>query len=289
MTLQSSTILVAGATGQQGGAVLRRLHDDGFAVRALTRDPSSERSRALAAQGVAVVSGDLTDRASLERALEGVDGVFSMATPYQHGIASEVLQGVTLAEAAQAAGVRHYVYSSVGGADRHSGVPHFESKRQIENRVLALGLPATIVRPVYFFENFARSPLAPRGDGYVVSMPLSRERTLQGVAVADIAAFVALAFAAPDDWIGREIELAGDELTLPQYAAAMSRYAGAPVEYAQASLDTVQNDDTRRMFEFFEAGGYQADIAALRGIYPGLHAFEMWLAEGGMRHLRRAA
>ena len=292
MTAQQ-TILVAGATGQQGGAVVRHLRDDGFAVRALTRDPDGDKARALRAGGVEVVRGDLTDRASLDPALEGVHGVFSMATPYERGVEAEVRQGKTLGDAARAAGVQHYVYSSVGGAERQSGVPHFETKWQIEEHLRSLDFPLTIVRPVWFFENFGAGALQPQegGEGYTLAMPMSPDTTLQGVAVDDIGAFVAKAFAAPVDWAGKEFELAGDEHSLAEYAAAIGRDIGVPVGYFQVSWETSkeQNEDIYLMYRFFEREGYQADIAALRAEYPGLRDFEQWLAEGGLGHLRKAA
>ena len=292
MTTQQ-TILVAGATGQQGGAVARHLRDDGFAVRALTRDPEGDKARALSAQGAQVVRGDLSDRASLDAALEGVHGVFSMATPFEQGMDAEVRQGTTLGDAARAAGVRHYVYSSVGGAERQSGVPHFDTKWQVEEHLRALHLPLTIVRPVYFFENFRGWGLQPNegGEGYTLAMPLSPQTTLQSVAVDDIGAFVAKAFAAPADFAGRAFELAGDELPLAGYAAAISADLGVPVGYFQVPWEAVkeQSEDIYLMYRYFEREGYQADIAALRTEYPGLHSFEQWLAAGGLGHLRKAA
>jgi uncharacterized protein YbjT (DUF2867 family) len=265
MTAQQ-TILVAGATGQQGGAVVRHLSNGGFTVRALTRDPDGDRARALRAGGVEVVRGDLTDRASLDPALEGVHGVFSVATPYERGVEAEVRQGKTLGDAARAAGVQH---------------------------LRSLDLPLTIVRPVYFFENFGAGALQPQegGEGYTLAMPMSPDTTLQGVAVDDIGAFVAKAFAAPADWAGREFELAGDEHALAGYAAAIGRDIGVPVGYFQVSWEASkeQNEDIYLMYRYFEREGYQADIAALRAEYPGLHTFEQWLAEGGLGHLRKAA
>jgi uncharacterized protein YbjT (DUF2867 family) len=287
------TILVAGATGQQGGAVARHLRDGGFAVRALTRDPDGEKARRLREAGVELACGDLTDRASLDAALEGVYGVFSMATPFEQGMDAEVLQGTTLGDAAKAAGAQHYVYSSVGGADRDSKVPHFESKWQVEEHLRSLDLPLTIVRPVYFFENFGGWGLQPQegGEGYTLAMPLSPETTLQSVAVDDIGAFVAKAFAAPADSAGREFELAGDELPLAGYAAAIGRDLGAPVGYFEVPWEAVreQSEDIYLMYRYFEREGYKADIAALRAEYPGLHTFEQWLAEGGLARLRKAA
>ena len=121
-------ILVSGATGQQGGAVARNLLEWGFTVRALTRDTDKAAARELADLGAEVVSGDLEDRASIERVLDGVYGVFSVQQFMETGVEGEVRQGVLLADAAKAAGVEHLVYSSVGSAHRDTGIPHFESK-----------------------------------------------------------------------------------------------------------------------------------------------------------------
>ena len=290
MSSPQATILVAGATGQQGGAVLRHLLAGGFAVRALTRDPEADKARPVRAAGAELVKGDLSDRASLDAALEGVYGVFSMATPFELGMDAEILQGTTLGDAAKAAGVEHYVYSSVGGAERDSRVPHFESKWAIENHLRALGLPLTVVRPVYFFENFGGWGLQPNegGEGYTLAMPLSPDAMLQSVAVDDIGAVVAGAFATPAESAGRAFELAGDDLPLSAYAAAISRDLGAPVGYFQVPWEAIkeQNEDIYLMYRFFEREGYQADIAALRAEYPGLRTFAQWLTEGGLGRLR---
>ncbi len=148
------TILVGGATGNQGGAVLRQLLAAGWQVRALSRTPSSPKAQALAVRGVEVVAGDMNTVSSLVRALDGVYGVFSVQNFMDAGVEVEVQQGKNLADAAKQAGVSHLVYSSVGGAERSSGVAHFESKGAIERHIQGLGLPATILRPVLFMENF---------------------------------------------------------------------------------------------------------------------------------------
>jgi uncharacterized protein YbjT (DUF2867 family) len=291
MSGEQGTILVAGATGTQGGSVVRHLRAGGFAVRGITRDPHAEKAQPLRDAGVELVRADLTDRASVDGLFGGVTGVFSVATPFEAGLDAEVAQGTNLGDAARAAGVDHYVYSSVGGADRDSRVPHFESKWAIENHLRGLGLPLTVVRPVYFFENFAGWSLQPAGDGYTMGMPLSPERPLQAVASDDIGAFVALAFADPATWIGREFELAGDERTLPAYAEAISADIGASVDYVQVPWEALrtQSEDLFRMFDFFEREGYAADIDALRAQYPDLHTFDRWLDEGGLAALRKAA
>ena len=286
MASDSDLILVAGATGKQGGAVVRRLRAAGYTLRALTREPQGERARQLYGEGVEVVRGDLTDRASLDQALTGVTRVFAMATPYNEGGGpdEEVAQGKTLGDAAKAAGVRHYVYSSVGEAERHTGIPHFDSKWAIEQHLRALELPLTVFRPVWFFENLSTYALQPQGDGYIVPMPLSPDRNLQGVAVADIAAFVARAFEQPQVWLGRALELAGDELTGPGYARAIAGHIGRPVSYVQIPWEAVRgrSEDLYLMYDYFERVGYQTDIPALRAMDPQLRSFDRWLAEGGL-------
>ena len=183
------------------------------------------------------------------------------------------------------------MYSSVGGADRDSKVPHFESKWAIENHLRALGLPLTIVRPVYFYENFGGWALQQSGAGYTMSMPLSPGTPMQAVASDDIGAFVAMAFADPGAWTGREFELAGDERTLPEYAAAISAARGVRVEYVQVPWEALRqrSEDLYRMYDFFEREGYAADIAALHAEYPRLKTFDDWLREGGLAGLGTAA
>jgi len=141
-------ILVCGATGKQGGAVARSLLDRGFRVRALTRDPQKPEAQALAEQGAEVVQGDMEDRSAVDQVLvEGVYGVFSVQNFWETGYDREVQQGKMVADAARAAGVAHFVYSSVGSAHRKTGIPHFESKWEVEEHVREIGLPFTIFRP----------------------------------------------------------------------------------------------------------------------------------------------
>jgi uncharacterized protein YbjT (DUF2867 family) len=280
---QDKTILVAGVTGRQGGAVARRLLADGWSVRGMSRQPDGARARAMQALGVEVVGADMTDRESLEPALRGAYGVFAMATPFEKGEPDEATQGRNLGDAAAAARVGHYVYSSVGGADRRTGIPHFESKAEIEAHLASLGLPLTIIRPVYFMENFVFFAMERAGVlGYRISMPLAPDRPLQSVAVDDIAGVAAAAFADPLAWIGDDLELAGDERTLPGYAAALSGRIRVPVDYVQVPFETVRarSEDQYLMYRWFQEAGYAADIPWLRTRYPGLRDFQTWLDEG---------
>src|SRR5215468_4188010 len=148
------TILITGVTGKQGGAVAQALQGTGFHLRGLTRMPEGERAAALARKGIEVVKGDLDDEATLRRALAGAWGVFSVQNTAEAGVEREEAQGKRLATLAREAGVEHFVYTSVGSADKRTGVPHFENKWRIEETVRGLGFPShVILRPVFFMDN----------------------------------------------------------------------------------------------------------------------------------------
>ena len=177
-----------------GGAVARTLLAHGWKVRALVRDPSTPAAQHLANKTIELITGDLFTPASLEEALRGVYGVFSVQTSYaEHGIGGEIIQGTFLADAAAKAQVQHFVYSSVGGAERASGIPHFESKWQVEKHIRALGLPATILRPVFFMENFASSFGTPIKEQNKLIFPLHPQTRLQLIDTENIGSFAALA------------------------------------------------------------------------------------------------
>src|SRR5204863_10208496 len=126
-------VLITGATGKQGGATIRHLaKQGGFKLRAMTRKPDSDAGKALAALGAELVAGDLNDAASLERAVAGAWGVFSVQNTWEAGVEQEEEQGKRLAKVARDKGVQHFVYTSVGSADRKTGIPHFENKFRVE-------------------------------------------------------------------------------------------------------------------------------------------------------------
>jgi len=279
---EGRVILVSGATGKQGGAVARSLLERGFAVRALTRNPDKAEARELADLGAEVVGGDLEDRSSIERVLDGVHGVFSVQQFQEVGIEGEIRQGVQLADAAKAAGVEHYVYSSVGSAHRDTGIPHFDSKFEVEEHVRASGVPYTVLRPVFFMQNleFMREPIL----GGTLPQPLDTDRPFQMVAVEDIGVFAAMAFEDPETWIGREVDLAGDELTMPEIAATFSRVIGREVDYFQVpweGFEEQMGEEYTVMYRWFNDYGYEADIPALRKEHPGLIPFERYLRDHG--------
>ncbi|MEJ7631950.1 MAG: NmrA/HSCARG family protein [Rubrobacteraceae bacterium] len=282
-------ILVTGATGQQGGAVARKLLERGFAVRALTRDTEKPAAKELAGLGAEVVEGDLDDRASIERALEGVRGVFSVQQFAETGVEGEVRQGKALADAAKEAGVEHFVYSSVGSAHKETGIPHFDSKWEVEEHARGIGLPCTVLRPVFFMQNWEwmREPIL----GGALPQPLDPEKPLQNVAVEDIGTFAALAFENPDQWIGREVDLAGDEMTMTDIAGAFSRVTGREVSYVQTPWDQFEEqmgEEFAVMYRWFDDVGYEADIGALRSEHPGLTSLEDYLRGHGWEGAGRA-
>jgi len=168
------TMLITGATGHQGGSSLRHLRERGFSVRAVTRDPAQPKARQLAGPRTEVVCGDLNDPASITRALEGIYGVHSVQDS-KTGFDREVRQGHNLADAANRSRTNHFVYSSVASADRKTGIPHFDSKFQIEEHIRNLGFRYTIFRPVFFMENFMN--MRDGIDQGTFSMPLKPTQT----------------------------------------------------------------------------------------------------------------
>ncbi len=274
---QDKPILITGATGLQGGAVFRSLRSKGFPVRAMTREPEKREARDLAGSGVEVVRGDLDDPASLMRALEGAYGAYSVQYA-RHGVEMEVRQGINLADAAKKSQISHFIYSSVGAADQNTGIPHFESKAKIERHVRDTGLPFTIVRPVFFMENW----LAMRGqiELHTLAQPLTPDTRLQMVAVDDIGECVSTAFEQPHKFQGRTIELAGDELSMTELAQAFSRITGKDVHYMQvpwSQFSAQAGPEITMMYHWFQDVGYHADIAALRQELPSLMSFDRWL------------
>jgi uncharacterized protein YbjT (DUF2867 family) len=283
MTTSNRTILVLGATGRQGGATVRHLLGKGWHVRALTRDPQQSAAQALREAGVEVLQGNNSDQRSLEAAMQGVYGVFSIQAAFAD---DEVEQGKRIADTAHSAGVQHFVYTSVQYAESLARVNGDGRKWEIEQYVRALGLPATILRPAFFMETL----IAPRSDLPGSDVPSDRfaiairPDVLMGlIAVDDIGAFATLAFEHPEIYLGKTIELAGDALTPPQIAAAISRTVGREVPYVQIPIETLrqQNSEIARAVEFLNETGYPADIQALRRQYPGLMNFDTWLEREG--------
>lgn len=277
--MNKRTIAVTGATGQQGGVVARKLLADGWNVRALTRDADKPAAQELKGLGAEVVAGDLDIRQELDAAFQGVYGVFSVQNFWLPNVGAdgEVRQGKSVADAAKAAGVQHLVYSSVSDADRAPGVMHFESKWQIEQYIHTLDIPYTILRPVAFMDNYnwSRAHIL---SGTFTGFGIRPDKTLQIIAAEDIGVFAGLAFANPEEYLGKTLEIAGDEMTEPKIAEIFSKVIGRPVNIGETGWD---DEEGNAMLRFLNGRGYSADIPSLRRLHPGLIRFEEYLRKNG--------
>lgn len=256
-------IVVTGATGQQGGATARELLGAGHRIRAMTRKPEGDAARALAALGAEIVRGDLDDAASLAEAFAGAWGLFAVQNTWEAGVEGEEAQGKRVAAVAKAAGIRHFVYTSVGSAYRQTGIPHFDNKARVEQTVQAMQFPShTIIRPVFFMENFVSPWFKPSIDKGTLALGIDPSTKLQMIAVGDIGTYGRLAFERHADLNGRAIDIAGDELAPPVIAELISKAAGRPVTHFQVPLDEVRrsSQEFAIMLEWFDAVGYDADI-----------------------------
>jgi len=261
-------------------------------VRALVRNPQSDRAQALAGAGVEIAAGDMDDLDSLKKAMVGVHGVYSVQDYFAVGAAREVQEGNNMADAALDAGAEQFVFSSVGGAERKSGIPHFETKWEIETHIRRLRLPATMIRPAGFMENYYIPQLEKQLLKGRLFDPVRADKPLQTIASEDIGKFISLAFSQPDRFIGRELEIAGSELTSPQAAEVFSRVLGRPVKVHHLPLPVVRmsmGKEWYQMFLWLKKSGFQADIPALRRDYPEvrLTSLEDWLRREGWEGMRK--
>jgi uncharacterized protein YbjT (DUF2867 family) len=274
---QELTVVVTGSTGKQGGTVARGLLERGHKVRAVTRDPNSSQAKSLANAGAALVAASLEDTAAITKALEGATSLLAVTTPFG-GTDAETRQGVAAADAAKAAGV-HLVFTSVGSANRQTGVPHFDSKYEVEKHIARVGVRATIPAPVAFMENlyFTKEQLA-KG---IYASALSPTRALAQVAVADIGAVAVRVLEDASRFTGKRFDLASDELTGNDAVAILSRVTGRSFSYFQIPLDVIRQrmgEDATRMYEWFDRVGFSVDRAALHREFPDVafHDFESW-------------
>ena len=274
---QELTVVVTGSTGKQGGAVARGLLERGHKVRAVTRDPDSSRAKLLANAGATVVAASLEDTAAITKALEGATSLFAMTVP-SRGTDGEIRQGIAAADAAKAGGV-HLVFTSVGSANRQTGIPHFDSKYEVEKHIDKIGVRATILAPVAFMENlyFIKEQLA-KG---IYASALSPIRALAQVAVADIGAIAIRVLEDAGRFTGKRFDLTSDELTGNDAMAILSRVTGRSFNYFQVPLDVIRQrmgDDAVRMYEWFDRVGFAVDRAALRREFPDVdfQDFESW-------------
>src|SRR5712672_2722405 len=269
---QKLAVVVTGGTGNQGGAVAKSLLERGHEVRVVTRSTDSAKARELANAGVTLVRASLEDTAALTKALEGATSLFAMTTPLEGGTQAETRQGISAADAAKAAGVQ-LVFTSVGSANRQTGVPHFDSKYEVEKHIVKIGVRATILAPVSFMEEQLAE------GTYAAALPPTRP--LAQVAVTDIGAVAVRVLEDAGRFTGKRFDLASDELTGNDAIAILSRVTGRPFSYNQVPLDVIRQrmgEDAVRMYEWFDSVGFAVDRAALRREFPDVafHDFESW-------------
>jgi uncharacterized protein YbjT (DUF2867 family) len=271
-------ITVIGATGQQGGAVIDALLKQRVPIRAVTRNPNGDKARALVQRGVEVIRADLEDADSVRAAFDGASAGFAMTTHNgPDGPRREVAHGRAIAAAASDAALPFLVYSSVGGVDRDSGVPHFESKHKIEE-VLLRAVPVTLVRPTFFMETL-RLMIRRDGARITIAMPLAGGVAVQMISVRDIGQVAAALLLMADPAVA-PVEIAGDELTGEQIAGRIAHRLGSPTTYVQLPLDVLGDDvDLKMMFGWLgRLPAYQADFARTRELAGGVEDLTRWLA-----------
>ena len=287
MESRQDLVLVTGVTGKQGGAVAKELIAKGVHVRGMTRHPESEAARAMKDLGVEIVAGDFDDEASLKQALAGAWGAFSVQNTWEVGVEREEEQGKRFAKLAREAGIQHLVYSSVASAHRKTDIPHFENKWRIEQTIRDLAFPThVILRPVFFMENFTTPSFLPAIQQGQLALGMSPTTVLQMIAVQDIGKYGAWAFDKHRELNGRALDIAGDQLTMPEAAKLISAGAGHPVEFSRVPIEQVRafSADMAMMLEWFGHTGYDADIAAMSresGIRPT--TFKDWAAHAAWR------
>lgn len=273
-------VLVTGASGQQGGAVVSALLNAGHSVRGMTRNPDSDRSRVLFEKGVELVQGDFMDHDSLVSALKGVDSVFAMGTPYEKGPDIETEQGKALVLAASEVDIGHFVYTSVGSANRDTGIPHFDSKYQVELFLRESGLNATIVAPVFFMDNLKSPWYLPSLKEGKLTHAVPADRKLQMVSLGGIGGFVAEVIGSGASVYGKRYDIAEDELAGEDTASILTEVTGKNIVYEGFSPSVLeeQSKDMALMYEWFDKVGYSVSIVALREQFPnvGWVSFREW-------------
>jgi uncharacterized protein YbjT (DUF2867 family) len=262
------TYLVTGATGKQGGALARQLLSHGQRVRIYTRNPGSAPARLLQRLGADIFPGSFEEPAPLVRAMRGCDGAFAMATFTEAGVEAESRHGRALIDAARRSGLPHLVYSSMAGASRATGVPHIDSKGEVERYLAHAGVPYTIVAPVFFMENWLTVLPAAAARGSL-RYPLPADRVLQMVAVDDLAAFTRTVLERPTEFENRRIEVAGDALPMEEIAGVLGAAVRRELSYAPVPVETVwaRSEQVGRLCAWLDWEGTHVDVDRLRKRY----------------------
>ena len=311
--MSKKIIAVLGATGAQGGGLVRAILNDkngGFAARAIVRDPKSDKAKALAALGAEVVAGDVDDEASLARAFAGAHGAYCVTFFWAHFSAeNEIAEVAAMARAAKAAALKHVVWSTLEDTRKkiplsdtrmptlHGKykVPHFDGKGEANAEFAKAGVPTTLFHTSFYWDNLIYFGMGPRkgADGKLTfALPMG-DKKLPGIAAADIGACAYGVFKAGEKYIGKSIGVAGEHPTGAQMAASLGKALGQPVAYYAMPFDDYRKlgfpgaDDLGNMFQYkhdFNAEFCGArDLAFSRSLNPALQTFDAWLAANAKR------
>ena len=275
------TIFVTGATGNQGGAVVRNLLQQGYTVKALTRNKDSTKAAALNDQGIDIIEGNLDDPSTYNHHLKGVDGVFS-GNDFKQGTARETRQGIDLADSARENGINHFLYSSVIGADANTGIPHWESKFKIETHIKQTGLRYTIIRPASLMENFLIPQVKSRLLKNKLVTPTRKNTVQQYISAEDIGKISAIIFMNPEKYYGKTLTIAAEEMDGLQVANHFSNVWDKPVSYQQLPgiiTRLAMGKDLYKMFNWINKNDalFLKDLDAFKKEYPNLLTLEDWI------------
>jgi uncharacterized protein YbjT (DUF2867 family) len=275
-------IAVVGATGLQGGAVTRRVLRDGWPVRALTRNPDGKKARALAELGVEVVKADSSDPASLERALDGVHGVFSVQNHHISGYEEEARQGKQVAEVAKRVGVAQVVYSGAGPGVKGSGVGSWETKLEVAAYIRSLDLPVTVFHPTAFMELMTEPKFFPPASvWHLMPKLMGPARPVGWLAVEDLAVIVAKAFGDPDRFVGREVVLASDVRSIDDCRAIWREVTGRSprrLPMPRWLFERFAGTDETTMWRWLAANEVDFDTGPTLAIHPEALTVREWLS-----------
>jgi uncharacterized protein YbjT (DUF2867 family) len=279
------TIVVCGATGRQGGAVLRHLRDDGWPVIGLTRDPTSAKARRVAGTGATLLRADMADRDGLERAFSGAYGVYCVQNPMISGFEDEVRQGKTVAEAAKDAGVQHVVYGAAGIGSK-TGIPSWDTKVEIEQHMRALGIPLTVLRPNAFMELMTdKAYYPPVAIWHVMVKLMGGDRNVPWLAVDDMGAVAARVFADRHRFIGQQVQLASEVRSLDETREVWREVFGKPPAKFPLPVWMFERiaghagKDLPVMWRWLRHNGIPEDTAPTRNIHAGALTLREWMTQ----------
>lgn len=277
--IATKKIFVTGATGNQGGAVVRNLLNRGFHVKALVRNPAAAKLRPQ--DSLEIIKGDLDDPASYRSHLKDAEGVFCNLV-YKYGIDKEIKQGIELVNASKENNIEHFVYSSVIGCDLNTGIPHWESKLKIEDHLKASGIGYTILRPASLYENMLIPQVKSRILKGKLVLPTQKNTTQQFISSEDIGKIVTLIFSDLEKYRGRTITLAAEQMNGEQLASTFSKAMGREIRFQQLPMfitRLVMGRDLTKMFRWVNNNDacFVKDMEALQNEFPGMLSLEEWI------------